>query len=392
MREPEKRRVPPMFWVLLGLFSASYGALFVVGFGSYFQWEWAQHVASAGLNVLPFVPLILLGTLGNQIPICRILTVCYWVLLAVLGVFLVATVSTLSVINWEMYDQLRAAGQSSQILDAFPPGSLSQVKTIVFLCVAAVAVGLMCYTSTFRQIAARWIPIDADSFVHAVALATVVAMTLGFFVPLLVLRAPPLLALAPHMPKNEEGLVDQYSLLLWMVPVAILAAGFPLVRNFHATLRRLGLVKPTFLQVLFAIFATGFLLALMQILSRGIAMLWQSFNWPQTDEKAFEELLKFAFSTAGAIAVGVTAGVSEELAFRGLLQPRIGILLSNLLFTSIHAYQYHWDGLVSVFVIGLILGRIRERTNTTTSALIHGLYDFVLVLGAVYQVPGFTSQ
>jgi len=85
-------------------------------------------------------------------------------------------------------------------------------------------------------------------------------------------------------------------------------------------------------------------------------------------------------SPPGAIVIGVTAGLGEELAVRGVLQPRLGILLSNVFFTSLHALQYNWDGLLSVFLLGLVLGVIRQRTNTTTSAITHGTYDAILVL------------
>jgi hypothetical protein len=54
--------------------------------------------------------------------------------------------------------------------------------------------------------------------------------------------------------------------------------------------------------------------------------------------------------------------------------------MSNLLFTSLHGFQYHWDALLSVFLAGLLLGMIRARSNTTTSAIVHGSYDFLLLL------------
>ena len=68
------------------------------------------------------------------------------------------------------------------------------------------------------------------------------------------------------------------------------------------------------------------------------------------------------------------------------MQPRLGILLSNLLFTALHAWQYNWDGLLSVFLIGLVLGVIRKKTNTTTSAVVHGTYDFTLIMLTYYQI------
>jgi membrane protease YdiL (CAAX protease family) len=48
-----------------------------------------------------------------------------------------------------------------------------------------------------------------------------------------------------------------------------------------------------------------------------------------------------------------------------------------------HAYQYHWDALCSVFITGLVLGLIRKKTNTTVSAIVHGGFDFVLILMAI---------
>ena len=88
----------------------------------------------------------------------------------------------------------------------------------------------------------------------------------------------------------------------------------------------------------------------------------------------------------GAVLIGITAGLGEELAVRGLLQPRIGLIASNLVFTGFHAFQYGADGLLSVFIIGVILGVVRARTNTTTSAIVHGVYDFTLVLIAALAV------
>ena len=72
---------------------------------------------------------------------------------------------------------------------------------------------------------------------------------------------------------------------------------------------------------------------------------------------------------------------------RGALQPRLGLLPSNLFFTALHGFQYSWDALLSVFVVGMLLGGIRARTNTTTSAIVHGLYDFLLIMAWWLDLP-----
>ncbi|HQP71864.1 MAG TPA: CPBP family glutamic-type intramembrane protease, partial [Methanoculleus sp.] len=52
--------------------------------------------------------------------------------------------------------------------------------------------------------------------------------------------------------------------------------------------------------------------------------------------------------------------------------------LPAILFASLHAFQYTWDGLISVFFAGIIFAYIRRYTNTTTSAITHTVYDLVL--------------
>jgi membrane protease YdiL (CAAX protease family) len=119
------------------------------------------------------------------------------------------------------------------------------------------------------------------------------------------------------------------------------------------------------------------------LIDPGINGLWKAMGWQTTNTAAFDQLLSNLVTPWGAVLIGITAGLGEELAVRGLLQPRIGIIASNLVFTGFHAFQYGVDGLLSVFIIGIILGVVRARTNTTTSAIVHGTYDFTLVMMSV---------
>ncbi|PKM11526.1 MAG: CPBP family intramembrane metalloprotease [Gammaproteobacteria bacterium HGW-Gammaproteobacteria-3] len=83
------------------------------------------------------------------------------------------------------------------------------------------------------------------------------------------------------------------------------------------------------------------------------------------------------------------AGFSEELLFRGLLQPWMesawgmaaGLLGSNLIFGLVHAVT-PWYALLAALVgvyLGLALDYGGER-NLLTPMVIHGLYDFVVFL------------
>src|SRR5262249_7551832 len=159
----------------------------------------------------------------------------------------------------------------------------------------------------------------------------------------------------------------------------VVAVGYPIARSLPQALDRLGLVRPTRGQLIFAVLAGVGMVVLFIFIDAAIARIWEALGWATTDEQSVEDLFAEDFSLLGAVVIGITAGLGEELAVRGVLQPRLGILLSNLFFTSLHALQYNFDGLLSVFLAGLILGLIRKRTNTTTSAIVHGLYDCILV-------------
>jgi membrane protease YdiL (CAAX protease family) len=284
----------------------------------------------------------------------------------------------------------------------FLPGGLAKIALTAIGCLFAALAGAWCLARSARRLAARALPaFDADSFVHAVALATVVAMTLMLFAPLAITGEPPLLAIIRNWSTADFGekgglaaqlsdqnlLVDQVYSFLWLVPMGIVVVGWPLHRTLPAALRRVGFVVPTLWQVLLGLWLAGFLAFLMAALvDPAIGWLWKWLHWPQTDEKAFEQLFKSMTSPVGAVVVAVTAGVGEELFARGILQPRLGILLSNLFFTAMHAPQYSWDALLSVFTVGLVLGVVRQKTNTSTSAIVHGTYDFLLVMAAYKQI------
>lgn len=170
-----------------------------------------------------------------------------------------------------------------------------------------------------------------------------------------------------------------------------MAVGYGVRRNFRTALTRLGLVRPTWREVLAGLGLAVGLVIVAQLLGFGINWLWATLGWRTTNAEAFTELMAFAMSPLGAVVIGVTAGLGEELAIRGVLQPRLGILLSNLFFTSLHAFQYNWDSMLIVFVVGTVLGLIRWRFNTTTSAISHGTYNFLLVMASVLQIPGLAE-
>jgi membrane protease YdiL (CAAX protease family) len=271
----------------------------------------------------------------------------------------------------------------------FQPEAFLTMFALILGIFGSIGIGLLTLLPPIRRWLAQFLPLDSTSFVHSVALAAIVTLTLIMVMPLLVTGKPPLLTLVRIIGSEELNAGDlssdaqlrsQIYGLIWTIPAAFLAVGFGIRRNLSATMLRLGLVRPTFNQVLSGLGIGLGLAGLITLILPLMDSIWQTFGWPTTDHEAFSELMAFAISPMGALVIGVTAGLGEELAVRGVLQPRLGILLSNLFFVSLHAFQYHWDGLLVVFAVGMICGLVRKYTNTTTAAIVHGVYNFVLIM------------
>lgn len=371
---PSGRR--PVPWPAIGLTAALVLAL-LIGLG--LLGELGPFIG-AGFNVLPFVGLAVLAALGETRPWARWLAYGYLVLLGlgVLG-FLAMLVFVVG---------LGGAGLANP--RAIPPAVMlaASLSALGYLALGLVLLGLalLPLAPPVRRLAARWLPLDPSSVTQAVGLCTALLLTALPLAALLWLGGrPPLLTLLARLPAEAAGSnrpIDLIYLLIWMVPASLLLVGFPIRRGLGAALTRLGLVVPTGRQVALGLLVAVGLVGLGLGLDQGLARLFDGFGWPRTDSALFERLLAGLITPVGALAVGVSAGVGEELAVRGALQPRLGLLLANLAFTAAHAVQYGFDGLLAVFVIGLALGTLRARTNTTTSAIAHGGYDFLLVLAA----------
>jgi membrane protease YdiL (CAAX protease family) len=86
-----------------------------------------------------------------------------------------------------------------------------------------------------------------------------------------------------------------------------------------------------------------------------------------------------------ALAVGAAAvaAVSEELFFRGLLLPWIGLLASSLLFGAVHLVGgggARWIWALAAALLGLALGAITELTGSLAGPLVaHALVNVVNV-------------
>jgi len=113
-----------------------------------------------------------------------------------------------------------------------------------------------------------------------------------------------------------------------------------------------------------------------------VLWVWQQL-WPASHTLVGDittNLFGDLVSPLAVLAVSLSAGIGEELLFRGALQPRFGLVLTSLLFAIGHAHYGLSPAMVEVFIVGLVLGLVRRRTNTTACIVIHAGYNFLDLL------------
>ncbi|MDY7092898.1 MAG: CPBP family intramembrane glutamic endopeptidase [Acidobacteriota bacterium] len=90
------------------------------------------------------------------------------------------------------------------------------------------------------------------------------------------------------------------------------------------------------------------------------------------------------------VGLSLSAGVVEEIFFRGFLQPRVGIAISGLLFVLAHASYDQPFMLLGVALLSLGFARMTQLRGSVWPAIIaHTLFDAVQLLWLIpWQVAG----
>jgi len=223
--------------------------------------------------------------------------------------------------------------------------------------------------SGVRRWLARWLPIDPDSVVHMTALVFAIYQ-IGLSLGQIALIG------GPQTLIQSEMALTVWDVILSGIPLALLAlagVGLLIRRDGRSALERLGLRGLTVKQLLLAAGVTAFLLGLDFLVN----WAWQVADPTNFDllQKVSDNLFGGLATIGGALALGLSAGISEELLFRGAVQPRLGMLLTAILFAIGHLQYGLSIATLEVFVIGLALGLVRKRTHTTVCILIHAAYN-----------------
>jgi membrane protease YdiL (CAAX protease family) len=225
-----------------------------------------------------------------------------------------------------------------------------------------------------RERVAGVLDIDSDNPVHTLALVLAVIL-LGL--QLAFLTFVDVLAADRSQPPLSVG--DLFAQELPFLIIAFAGIGLWSRRNSVQAADRLGVVKPAWWQITLALAAAGVFFAFAQaVVSLSQSLTPQvAHNIDVTTQHVFGGLN----NPVGIASIALLPAICEELLFRGALQPRLGLVVTALLFTSIHTqYSLSFDTL-AVLLLALGLGLIRKYTNTTTSSVCHATYNLLVSVG-----------
>ena len=243
-------------------------------------------------------------------------------------------------------------------------------------------VGLLLLLKPVRRWLAGFSTLDAGNPVHAVS----VSMTMFIPIYLAFTLGIGLNNLATQIATQveETGRQPVTVGLLWVqtalfVLIALIGVGWLTRRSFKESLVRLGVVAPTPRQVLIAVGVALLLVPAVMLLEAGANLI--GLGADADVESLTEQLIGPLFQTPlGILSIGLAAGIGEEIVFRGAMQPRFSLVLTALLFALLHSNYGITLSTAIVFLLGVVLGIIRSRYNTSTAMITHAVYNSTLAL------------
>jgi membrane protease YdiL (CAAX protease family) len=295
--------------------------------------------------------LIVVANLAVQRPLLRVLVLVvfsvFGLITVMIGLALLATAASLG---------HRLGIESGQVLRAG-----------VGLLVTGGA-DLLVLAPPLRRGLARLMPFDPDNPVHLTALA-LTTMLVGFQFTLQI--STDVLA---ETARGDP--LQWWDLLLQEIPfllAGVLGVGFLVRRRFRGTLDRLGVVTPRVWQVALGLAAAG-VMTWLSVGSDALARTLTPDLARRVDESS-NRLFGQVGDPFGVAVLAVSAGVCEEVLFRGAIQPRLGLVWTSIVFAALHTQYGLSVATLTVLVLGAGMGLLRKYVNTTTSMICHVVYD-----------------
>lgn len=256
------------------------------------------------------------------------------------------------------------------------PDQVGGARDGAFLIATGVLVGLALLPPV-RKLLARVMPISPTSMPDMVGLSIILAVSVMMIWTID-------LTFTESSGEGDFGSVDNLALILQavlLVGIAYFAVGGAINRDFSSVRERLGLHMPTMRQVVISVALVVPLLAISVI--GGLLTDFFQPGFTEEIDNIVGEVTADLINVQGAILIGLTAGIGEEILFRGAMQPTFGIVFTSLVFMLIHVQYGFSFVLVSLFATSLVFGIQRIKMNTTCCIITHAAYNFVVVMLSV---------
>ena len=230
----------------------------------------------------------------------------------------------------------------------------------------------------FRQLMGKLLPMDPESPLDWSALAVVLAL-LGFLIPTAFVDSAPAVVSDNSATALTTGLLQQ---LLAFVALAYVAVGYRNYRTGPEATARLGIQRPTTTQITMGL--AGVLAAFVAANIGGLMTQWLQPDVVDAIENSMDAITSGVTTPFVAVVLALSSGIGEEVLFRGAIQPRLGMVLTAVLFTFLHAqYGFTWM-LLGLVLIGMIFGWLAKRYGTMAAVIAHVVYNLAVVILQVW--------
>ena len=229
----------------------------------------------------------------------------------------------------------------------------------------------------FRVALARVTPLDASSPVDFSGLAVLLAVVAYLVYTLLAL--PPADVDANDTVMTSGSTISSLIVnVVAFVSLAYVAVGYRISRTGREATERLGLRWPGLREV--SIGLAAIIPAFMFSIAGSLLTQWLQPDYVDRLEDTLNDMMTGIDNPAGALLLGLSTGIGEEVLFRGAIQPRYGIVLSSLFWSLLHVqYELTWV-VAGIFAMGIMLGLLRKYVGTTAAMITHAVYNSLIVL------------
>ena len=223
----------------------------------------------------------------------------------------------------------------------------------------------------FRRLVAMVTPMDPSSPIDMMGLGVILAL-MAYFGWAITLDTD------PDELTSAVTVASQVINVAFFILVAYVAVGAKIYRNGSEATSRLGIRWPTLpdLAVGVAAVIPAFMLSLVGSL---LTLYFQPDVFEDLGD-TMEEMASGTEVTLVSVLIFASAGLGEEILFRGAIQPRFGIVLTSAFWALVHT-QYQFSFVVlGLFLVGLMFGLMRKYVSTTSAIIAHALYNAAVVV------------